>query len=376
MINREFHLKQIDKRFKSAQIVAILGPRQCGKTTLAKTFKADLFFDLERPQDLAALENPEQALKDGKKLIVIDEIQRKPDLFPFLRFFVDKHKKIKILLLGSSSRQLIHQSSESLAGRISYYHLSGFSIGELKEDQQDRLWLRGGFPKSFLASSENTSLQWRDDYTRTFLEQDIPQLGIQIPALTLRKFWTLLGHYNGQILNYSEIGRNFGVSDATTKKYLELLAGTFMIEILAPWHANISKRQVKSPKFYFSDTGIFHSLAQIRNRKDLLSHPKLGASWESFVLRSIRARYDKEIYFWNTQSDAEIDFIIPQPKGLIGIEAKFSDAPRITPSMRIALSDLKLEMIYVIYPGERSYWLAPQIKVISLSELENTVRFS
>lgn len=378
MIHRDFHLNQIKNRFKATQIVALLGPRQCGKTTLANTFNADLSFDLERPQDLAALENPEQALKEAKKLIVIDEIQRKPDLFPFLRYFADQNPKIKILLLGSSSRQLIQQSSESLAGRISYYHLGGFSVDEVnaseKSDQQDRLWLRGGFPKSFLASSEKVSLRWREDYIRTFLEQDIPQLGIQIPSLTLRKFWTLLGHYNGQILNYSEIGRNFGVSDATTKKYIDLLAGTFMVEVVAPWHANISKRQVKSPKFYFSDTGIFHNLAQIQSRKDLLSHPKLGSSWESFVLRSIRARYDKEIYFWNTQSDAEIDFIIPQPKGQIGIEAKFSDAPRITPSMRIALNDLDLKMIYVVYPGDKVYQIAPQIKAVPLNQLENLVR--
>lgn len=367
MIDRTFHLTQIKNRFKSSGVVAILGPRQSGKTTLAKTFPADLYFDLERPQDLAALENPEQALKTAKKLVVIDEIQRKPDLFPFLRFFVDQNPKVKILLLGSSSQHLIQQSSESLAGRISYYHLGGFSTDEIEIKQHDRLWLRGGFPKSFLGKSENISLQWREDYIRTFLEQDIPQLGIQIPALTLRKFWTLLGHYNGQILNYSEIGRNFGVSDATTKKYLDLLAGTFMVEILAPWHANISKRQVKSPKFYFTDTGVFHSLAQIRSRTDLLSHPKLGSSWESLVLRSIRARYDKEIYFWNTQSDAEIDFVIPQTKGLVGVEAKFSDAPRITPSMRIALKDLDLRMIYIIYPGEKAYQLHEQIKVIPLA---------
>lgn len=375
MINRDFHLNQIKNRFKSSEIVAILGPRQCGKTTLAKSFKADLFFDLESPQDLAALENPGQAFRGAGRLIVVDEIQRKPDLFPFLRYFVDQNRKTKILLLGSSSRNLIQHSSESLAGRISYYHLGGFSVDEISENQQDRLWLRGGFPKSFLAKSESLSLRWREDYIRTFLEQDIPQLGIQIPALTLRKFWTLLGHYNGQILNYSEIGRNFGISDATTKKYLELLAGTFMVEILAPWHANISKRQVKSPKFYFTDTGIFHSLAQIQSRKNLLSHPKLGSSWESFVLRSIRAQYDKEIYFWNTQSDAEIDFVVPQAKGLIGIEAKFSDAPRITPSMRIALEDLKLKKIFVVYPGDKAYQLAEKITVVPLNEMSKMVKF-
>ncbi len=376
MINRDFHLQKIKSRFKASEVVAILGPRQCGKTTLSKSFGADLHFDLENSRDLAALDNPEQAFKGAKKLIVIDEIQRRPDLFPFLRYFVDHNPKIKILLLGSSSRHLIQHSSESLAGRISYYHLGGFSTDEVEPDLVDRLWLRGGFPKSFLAKGEAVSLRWREDYIRTFLEQDIPQLGIQIPSNTLRKFWSLLAHYNGQILNYSEIGRNFGISDVMTKKYLDLLAGTFMIEILAPWYANISKRQVKSPKFYFSDTGIFHSLAQIQSRKDLLSHPRLGSSWESLVLRTLRSRFDKEIYFWNTQSDAEIDFVISQPNGLIGIEAKFSDAPRITPSMRIAIEDLGLKVIFVVYPGDKKYDLSEKIKVIPLTEVSNIIKLT
>jgi uncharacterized protein len=374
MINRDFHIQQIKSRFKGAEIVALLGPRQCGKTTLSKSFSADLHFDLENSRDLAALEHPEQAFKGAKKLIVIDEIQRRPDLFPFLRYFVDHNPKIKILLLGSSSRQLIQHSSESLAGRISYYHLSGFSVDEVESKLVDRLWLRGGFPKSFLAKGEAVSLRWREDYIRTFLEQDIPQLGIQIPANTLRKFWSLLVHYNGQILNYSEIGRNFGISDMMVKKYIDILAGTFMIEVVSPWSANISKRQVKSPKFYFSDSGIFHGLAQIQSRKDLLSHPRLGSSWETFVLRNLRAKFDKEIYFWNTQSDAEIDFVIPQPRGLIGIEAKFSDAPKITPSMRIAMNDLDLKVIYVVYPGNKSYDLSDKIKVIPITEVSSLIK--
>lgn len=374
MIIRKNHIAQIKNRFKNAEVVAILGPRQCGKTTLAGSFKADLKFDLERPQDIAALENPEQAFIDAKKLILIDEIQRQPELFPFLRYFVDHNKQVKLLILGSSSVQLIKQSSESLAGRISYYQMSGFSIDELPLEKHQSLWLRGGFPKSFLASNEKQSLQWREDYIRTFLEQDIPQLGIQIPAHTLRKFWTMLAHYNGQLLNYSEIGKSFGISDTTTKKYLDILAGTFMIEIVQPWHANIAKRQVKSPKFYFTDTGLFHSLSRIFSRRDLLSHPKLGSSWEAFTLSSIRAKYKKEIYFWNTQSDAEIDFIIPQPDGILGIEAKFSDAPKITPSMRNALKDINLKMIYVVYPGNKSYSLSEKIKVVPLSDLHQTIK--
>lgn len=369
MINREFHLKEIQKRLNSTSIVAVLGPRQCGKTTLAKTLKAEMYFDLERPEDLVALDNPAQAFKGAQKLIVIDEIQRRPELFPYLRYFVDENKKVKLLILGSSSRELIKQSSESLAGRISYYQLNGFNLDEVKPGLQDKIWLRGGFPKSFLAKSDSVSWQWRQDYIRTFLEQDIPQLGIQIPAATLRRFWQMLAHYNGQILNHSEIGRNFGTSDTTIKKYLDILAGTFMVELIAPWHANISKRQVKSPKFYFNDTGIFHYLANIHDRKDLQSHPRLGSSWESFVLQNIRARYKEEIYFWSTQSDAEIDFVLQTKKGLIGIEAKFNDAPKVTPSMRFALKDLGLKQIFVVYPGDKSYNLTENIKVIPLGEI-------
>lgn len=374
MIKRDFHLSVIKNRLKSNPIVALLGPRQCGKTTIAKALKEDFYFDLERPEDSIALENPEQAFKGAKKLIVIDEIQRRPELFPFLRYFVDNHKKIKLLLLGSSSQELIQHSSESLAGRISYYHLSGFSPDELPHSQQDKLWLRGGFPRSFLAKSEATSIQWREDYIRTFLEHDIPQLGIKIPSLTIRKFWSLLAHYNGQIINYSEIGKNFGISDTTVKKYLDILAGTFMVEIVAPWHANISKRQIKSPKFYLSDTGIFHHLLRIHSRKELLGNPKLGSSWEGLVLRTIRYKYAGELYFWNTQSDAEIDFVVPTNKGLIGIEAKFSDAPKITPSMRIALKDLSLKKIYVIYPGEKSYALHEKIEVLPLHLLNEKIK--
>jgi len=338
--------------------------------------KAELTFDLENPADLSALENPAQALSGAKGLIVIDEIQRKPDLFSFLRYFVDQNKKARFLVLGSASRELIRQSSESLAGRISYYSLSGFSLEEVSSapshrgsQVQDRLWLRGGFPRSYLAKTEALSQQWREDYMRTFLEQDIPQLGIQIPSHTLRRFWTLLSHYNGQILNYSEIGKNFGISDTTTKKYLDILAGTFMVEVVQPWIANIAKRQIKSPKFYFSDTGIFHQLSRIRSKKDLLAHPKLGSSWEAFVLRNLRFRYRDEVYFWNTQSYAEIDFVIPDKKGLLGIEAKFADAPTLTPSMRHALEDLGLHHIYVVYPGEKSYKLHEKIDVIPLKEL-------
>lgn len=370
MISREFHHKKIKERLRTNSVVGILGPRQSGKSTLAKSFKHELYFDLERPSDLAALEAPEQAFKNVKGLIIIDEIQRRPDLFPFLRYFVDNNKDVRFLVLGSSSRLLIRQASDSLAGRISYYTLTGFSLPEVKSSEQDKLWIRGGFPKSFLARSEQVSYQWRQDYTKTFLEQDIPQLGIQIPSQTLRRFWMMLTHYNGGIINYSEIGKNFGSSDTTIKKYIDILSGTFMVEVVQPWFANISKRQVKSPKFYFLDTGVFHFLLNVRNKKDLLSHPKLGSSWESFVLHNIRYYYEGEIFFWGTQASAEIDFLIQTKKGMIGIEVKFNDAPKITPSMRMALKDLKLTKIYIIYPGDKKYKLSDEIEVLPLSQIK------
>lgn len=374
MINRKYHLQNVKERLKSNQIVALLGPRQCGKSTLARQIKHDVFYDLEKPSDLAVLSNPTEAFKNYKKLIIIDEVQRKPDLFPFLRYFVDNNRDVKFLLLGSSSRSLIKDSSESLAGRISYYQLSGFAINEIELVKQDDLWLRGGFPKSFLSRNEKFSLQWREDYIRTFLEWDIPQLGIQIPSHTMRRFWMMLSHYNGQIINFSEIGRNFGVSDTTIKKYLDILSGTFMVEQIQPWFANISKRQTKSPKFYFRDTGLFHSLLMISNRKNLLSHPKLGASWESLVLQTIRHFHQGEIYFWNTHANAEIDFLIPTASGMIGIEAKFNEAPKMTPSMKIALEDLNLKKILIVYPGRQNYKLSDEIEVIKLEDLKARVQ--
>lgn len=374
MIKRSAHFKNVQERFKSAQIVAIIGPRQVGKSTLAHLFKSDVFYDLERPSDFAALENLSEAFKIYKNLIIIDEVQRKPELFSFLRYYVDTHKKSKFLLLGSSSRIMIKETSESLAGRISYYQLSGFALDELKIANQERLWLRGGFPKSYLSRSDAASMQWREDYIRTFLEWDIPQLGIQIPAYTLRRFWMMLAHYNGQIINYSEIGRNFGVSDTTIKKYLDILVGTFMVEQVQPWFANITKRQTKSPKFYFKDTGIFHGLLLISSRKMLLGHPKVGASWESFVLQTLRYFYQGEIFFWNTHADAEIDFLIPTSIGFIGIEAKFNEAPKITPSIKIAKKDLDLKKIFIVYPGDKCYKLDPETDVISLAKLKTKLQ--
>jgi predicted AAA+ superfamily ATPase len=372
-IVRNEHKKAIQKLFQVNQVVAILGPRQCGKTTIAKTFLFSQFFDLENPEDLQALENPNIALKSIKGLIVIDEIQRRPELFSILRHLVDADPKKRFLILGSASRDLIRQSSETLAGRISYYHLSGFNLSELKVDSYERRWIRGGFPKSYMAKNVDLSTLWLEDYIRTYLERDIPQLGIQIPATTLRKFWSMLCHYHGQIINYSELGKNFGISDHTAKKYVDILAGTFMVTVVQPWIANLAKRQVKSPKLYISDTGIFHHFISIDNYKSLIGHPKVGASWESLVLAELKSIYRGDIYFWNIQSGAELDFYIEYKGKKIGIECKFTDAPKMTPSISSAIVNLKLDSVYIVYPGVRSYSVDDNVFVISIKKIKQVI---
>ena len=350
-------------------VVAILGPRQCGKTTLAKILKADHYFDLENPQDAILLDQPQLALEDLKGVIVIDEIQRKPDLFTLLRYLVDQNKKQKFVILGSASRDLIRQSSETLAGRIAYHYLGGFRLSDIEPAKAKTLWLRGGLPRSFLAASDGASLTWRSQYITTFLERDIPQLGINIPARTLRQFWTMLSHYHGQILNYAELGRSFGVSDMTVRKYCDILEGTFMIRILQPWYANIGKRLVKRPKFYLRDSGLYHALSSIETTKQLTAWPRLGASWEGFALECvcrILGKQDSELYFWHTHAGAELDLFWPNKGKNWGVEFKYEDAPRLTRSMQIATEDLQLAKLWVVYPGKKEYLLAKNISVLPL----------
>jgi predicted AAA+ superfamily ATPase len=378
MLKRHRNILEIKKRILNNPVTAILGPRQCGKTTIAKLFKFTEYYDLEKPQDLAALENPWQLFNGHKGLIFIDEIQRRPDLFPVLRALVDENNKLKFLISGSASKELIKQSSETLAGRISYFELSGFNLDELKKDKKfksyNTYWLRGGFPRAYLGRSNEVAFQWLSDYITTFLEKDIPNLGINISGVTLRRFWTMLAHYNGQILNYSELSSNFGISDTTVRRYIEILEGTFMVQCVQPWFANIGKRQVKSPKLYFTDTGIFHSLISILDYKSLLSHPKLGASWETLVLREIKnSKPNCQVYFWHTLSGAEIDFILEHNGELIGIEAKYTDSPKVTSSMKNALIDLKLKKILVVHPGDKSFQMADKIKAIKLLDLEKEI---
>jgi len=375
MEERTRYLHSIEQLFSMHRVVAILGPRQCGKTTLARmfikkqpSFAISNYFDLENPVDLQRLQNPVLALQPLSGLIVIDEIQKIPELFASLRFLVDEEgANRRYLILGSASRDQIRQSSESLAGRIAFLELTPFSFEEV--DHIERLWLRGGFPKSYLADTEEESFRWRDFYIRTFLEQDIPNLGIRIPPVALRRFWIMLAHYHGNLFNASELGRSFGASDVTMRKYLDLLTGTYMIRQLQPWFQNIGKRQVKTSKVFFRDSGIFHSLLNLENPSDLQIHPKLGASWEGFaleeVIRSSKAR-SEDCFFWATYGDAEIDLLIYQNGRFVGFEFKYADAPKMTRSMQIALQDLDLQQIYVLYPGLKDYQLSDKVQVMGL----------
>lgn len=372
MIDRAIDRGALLKLLKSFRVTVILGPRQCGKTTLAKTFYADHFFDLENPRDAAMLAEPQLALEALSGLIVIDEIQRAPELFPLLRYLVDNRKDQRYLILGSASRDLIRQSSESLAGRVAHLELGGFRLQDIGCERWRDLWLRGGLPASFLAESDELSFIWREQYIATFLERDIPQLGITIPSATLRRFWTMLCHYHGQILNISELSRSFGMSDMTVRRYLDILEGTFVIRLLHPWHVNVGKRLVRRPKLYVRDTGLLHCLLYVRSERELAGHNKLGASWEGFALETaarVIGRRNEELSFWATHSGAEVDLYWQERGKNLAMEIKYADAPRLTASMASAVKDLDLAHLWVLYPGDRSYSLAPQVSTLTLKEL-------
>ena len=374
MIERRDLKKRIRESLRRSRIVALVGPRQCGKTTLARAFMpldSYNYFDLEDPSSLSRLSQPMTALEGLKGLIVIDEIQRMPDLFPVLRVLADRLPlPARFLILGSASPNLLSQASESLAGRIETISMSGFGLPELGISAHESHWLRGGFPPSYLASSEQDSLAWRKNFIQTFLEQDLRQWGIMAPSLTLLRFWTMLAHYNGQLWNVSEPARSLGISEPTVRRYLDILTGLFMVRQLQPWHANLKKRQIRSPKIYFRDTGLLHQLLGIRLKKDLFSHPKCGASWEGYVIEEVlkNANPDEQ-YFWRTHNGAEIDLVVVKDGRIFGVECKWIDAPRLTPSMRIAKDDLKLEKIIVVYPGKRRYEIAKNIHAIPLQQI-------
>ncbi|MBM3579231.1 MAG: ATP-binding protein [Alphaproteobacteria bacterium] len=376
MIRKDFY-KKINKTFGVSPIVALLGPGQCGKTTIAREFlkekgkyRAHNYFDLEKKSDLDHLANPETALSGLKGLIVIDKIQRRPDLFQSLRVLVDRPKnKQKYLILGSAQRELIKQSSETLAGRISYLELTPFNFNET--DNLEKLWLRGGFPKSFLTKSEENSFNWRSDYVRTFLERDIPSLGIRISPHKLENFWMMLAHYHGNVFNASELSRSLGWSYNTIQDYADILTHTLMIRQLQPWLENINKRQVKSPKIYFRDSGIFHHHLGIKEKHALLRHPKLGASWEGFVMEEIIRAIDaapNECYFWATHNNAKLDLLIIKNGRRFGFEIKFSQTPQVTRGTHSALQDLRLEKIFAIHPGNRRYKMHDKVEACGARE--------
>ena len=383
-ISRQQVLQNVTNRLRDFPAIALIGPRQCGKTTLVKEIlrktkkKKIHYFDLEDPADLAQFENPMLALDSLSGLIIIDEIQRRPELFPILRVLIDKNPNQKFLVLGSASRDLLAQSSETLAGRISYCELGGFHLNEVSEKNLKKLWLRGGFPRSYLAQTLTSSVRWRQDFIATFLERDLPNLGIKIPSNTLRRFWTMLAHYHGQIVNFSELGRSLGASDNTIRHYLDILSDTFMIRLLKPWFYNTKKRLVKSPKIYFRDPGILHTLLSIQTAQDLRRHPKLGASWEGFALEetiSYLQLTSEEVYFWGIHSGAELDLLFLKKGHFYGIECKYQDAPRLTPSMHAALEELKLKHLWVVYAGKKTYQLHKKISVLPLKEISKIFSF-
>jgi hypothetical protein len=375
VVDRPRALARIRGAFEVHPAVAIEGPRQCGKTTLARILAAEAqavtFFDLESPADLQRLASPEQALRHLRGLVVIDEAQRLPALFPVLRVLLDRPEvPTRFLLTGSASPELVRGLSESLAGRIGIVDLAGFDLAEAGSDALHALWSRGGFPRSFLAANDRASWAWRLDFVRTFLERDLPQLGLTVPAATLRRFWTMIAHYHGQTWNAAELSRSLGADEKTARRYLDILAGAFMVRVLPPWFENLGKRQVKAPKIYVRDTGLLHALLGLGTFEELQGHPKLGASWEGFVIEQLVALFDtRDTYYWGTHNGAELDCMTMQAGRRYGFEVKYADAPGTTKSMHTALADLGLAHLWVVYPGESRYDLTANITAVPAREI-------
>lgn len=384
MIARWAYLQQIKKILKVHPIAGILGPRQVGKSTLARHYAESqkrlgrqvTYFDLERDEDTALFQNPSEILSHLKGLVVIDEVQRLPGLFRRLRALVDEQeRRVKYLLLGSASPELLRQTSETLAGRIDYIELSPFSVEETGIRNHRRLWHRGGYPLSYLARSAEASTEWRRAYIRSFLERDLPALGLRVAPEMMRRFWLMIAHYHGQIFHAADLAKSMGIDGHTVRHYLDILTGTFMIRRLSPWYENMGKRQVKAPKIYFRDSGIYHTLLGLESDEALLHHPKLGASWEGFAIEEIIRRESarpEEVYFWGTHNDAELDLLIVRNGKRIGYEIKYSSEPRITRAMRIAQEDLKLDALHLVYPGKRRTRLDAGIEALGFAALASS----
>jgi predicted AAA+ superfamily ATPase len=378
LIERKGYVAQVQKALSRSAVVALMGPRQCGKTTLARMIfedtpgrQAGAYFDLESQIDLRRLANPELVLGSFSGLVVIDEVQTLPELFPVLRVLADRpDNPCRFLILGSASPHVIRHVSESLAGRVEFVEMAGFDLTELGAEAWRSLWGRGGFPRSYLAASDEDSAAWRENFIRTFLTRDIPQLGIQIAAAAMRRFWTMLSHYHGQIWNASRVAGALGLSDKTVRSYLDLLTETYMLRQLQAWHENLSKRQVKSPKIYFRDTGLLHSLLGLLDFQAILGHPQVGASWEGFALEQVlRIIRPPAAYFWATYSGAELDLFFIANGRRYGVECKFTEAPQPTKSMMVALESLQLDKLLIVYPGDKAWPVSERISVCPILQV-------
>lgn len=380
-IPRPYHLRRLTLLLRERPVVALLGARQVGKSTLARQLAAarrgpTTWFDLENPVDVARLSEPGLELRPLRGLVVLDEIQRLPDVFPLLRVLADRPRTpARFLVLGSASPELLRQTSETLAGRVAFHALAGFDLREVGD--LDRLWLHGGFPRAYLARSPAASRRWRDDFISTFLERDLPELGSTVPSTTLRRFWTMLAHWHGQLWNGAEFSRAFGVAHTTVRRYLDLLTSVFVVRQLPPWHENVAKRQVRAPKVYVGDSGILHALLGLNSRDALVSHPKVGASWEGFVVGQVchlLAARPEQCFHWSTYSGAELDLLVVAGSRRYGFEVKRTEAPRLTPSMRSALETLDLRRLDVVHAGQRTYRLAPRVRALSAARLAAELR--
>lgn len=374
LLDRPDPLGHLLDALRRSRVVALLGPRQCGKTTLARQIvpvDSPNYFDLEDPASLARLDEPMTALSGLVGVVAIDEIQRRPNLFPVLRVLADRESDpARFLILGSAAPDFLRQPAESLAGRLETVVLRGFSLNEVGVTQQPVHWLRGGFPRSYLAGTDVDSAAWRRSFIAALLERDLPMLGLNTTPQLLRRFWVMLAHLHGQTWNGAELARALAVSQPTVRRYLDILEGVFMVRVLAPWHSNVMKRQVRSPKVYVRDSGLLHSLLGVLDQKGLLESPRIGASWEGYVIEELLARIEPdEAYFWGTHAGAELDLLVLKNGRRLGVECKRSDAPRMTPSMRAALTDLDLDRLYVVYPGMRRYDLADNVTVVPLAQV-------